>query len=46
MLKVVRHKSGTVAIDVHFIFEHVIEKRIFALFEAKLIGDYFDIRRC
>jgi hypothetical protein len=48
MLTVVRHKSGTVAIDVHLIFEHAIEKHISvsALSLAKLIGDYFDIRRC
>jgi hypothetical protein len=49
MLTVVRHKSGTEAIDIHFIFEHAIEKRISVSAVSlcsKVISDYFDNRRC
>ncbi len=44
-MTVVRHKSGTVAINVHFHFEHDIWKKTFFRFllsPAKLISDYFD----
>ena len=46
----VRKWSRTVAIEVYFQFEHgVFEKNVlfpFPLVIAKLIGDYFVIRRC
>ncbi len=43
MLTVVRHKSGTVAIETHLPAKNVFP---FPLSPAKLISDYFDNKRC
>jgi hypothetical protein len=50
MLTVVRHKSGTMAINVHFHFEHGISplKNVFPfpVSPTKIISHYFDNKRC